>query len=119
MACVLQGASNFFADEGEMCGDWSANLIGAQALTVFAALTLAAINTVLKEVLHCTCRAASLAKPSTRARVSVCPLWLLTLPVARLQPSCRTSVTTQRRTRVRRLRTSCSSHSSSTRASWC
>ena len=82
MACVLQGASNFFADEGEMCGDWSANLIGAQALTVFAALTLAAINTVLKEVLHCTCRAASLAKPSTRARVCVCPLWLLTLPVA-------------------------------------
>ena len=119
MACVLQGASNFFADEGEMCGDWSANLIGAQALTVFAALTLAAINTVLKEVLHCTCRAASLAKPSVRARVCVPAVAAHASCGVLLQPSCRTSVTTQRRTRVRRLRTSCSSHSSSTRASWC
>lgn len=59
---MLTGATKFFEAEEEVCSSWTSSILAAQMLTLLAAVTVASVNTILKEVLHgmlsCVCHRA-------------------------------------------------------------
>ena len=63
---MVSGATKFFDEEDEVCGSWTSALLAAQVLTVFAAITVASVNTILKETLHCAYHHG--ARPAVRTR---------------------------------------------------